>query len=126
MITCFTYFLALSPPMHEYLKYIPFYDHLINVAIVWVILLVVFRFSNFFKLKACPSCGGELKRSRKDNWEKYITIGSIGLLPIKTYRCYKCNWKGHAFPSSIERKYNPKKLRHDDPDSHVEVNHEDQ
>jgi|GEM_PF-5197734 len=112
--------------MHEYLKYIPFYDHLINVAIVWVILIVVFRFSRFFKLKACPACGGELKRSLKDNWEKYITIGSLGILPIKTYRCYKCSWKGHSFPSTIERKYRPKKLTHDDPDSDIEVEHDHQ
>lgn len=104
------------PAVNEIIRYIPFYDHLGKALVIWVLWVVIFRFSNFFKLKACPACGGELKRSKSDRNEKLINYLSLGLLPVKKHRCYVCNWRGLAFPNSIEKKFKPKKLTQEEVD----------
>ena len=52
--------------------------------------------------KACPKCGQfRLNRSRSKNvFEKWLKM----ILPIKTYRCHGCHWRGWLSNRKIAQK----------------------
>ncbi|MFC2175812.1 hypothetical protein ACFLR1_02425 [Bacteroidota bacterium] len=78
---------------------------LIEALIKWVSVflsfylgfLLIMRVSKYYKIKVCPYCGSELKRTQRTPRDKAIAKFSFGILPIKRYRCYTCYWEGQAF-----------------------------
>lgn len=69
---------------------------LVIVAIYFVIIFLL-RMSGYYRLKGCPECGNDLKRSQRTLLDKLLTRFSVGILPLKRYRCYSCYWEGAAF-----------------------------
>lgn len=69
---------------------------LVIVAIYFVIIFLL-RMSGYYRLKGCPECGNDLKRSQRTLSDKLLTRFSVGILPLKRYRCYSCYWEGAAF-----------------------------
>ena len=69
---------------------------LVVIAIYFVIILLM-RMSGYYRLKSCPECGNQLKRSQRTLSDRLRTRFSLGLLPLKRYRCYTCYWEGAAF-----------------------------
>lgn len=63
----------------------------------YVIVLLVLRVTPYYRIKACPVCSGKLSRKKRASGDKWATILSFGLLPLKRYRCYACYWEGQAF-----------------------------
>ncbi len=57
--------------------------------------------------KACPKCGAfQLNRSHSKNiFEKGLKI----ILPIKTYRCHACHWRGWVSNRKITQKVSLRK-----------------
>lgn len=67
------------------------------ILLGYIILLVILRLSNFYRLSACPSCGNRLKRSKRKKPDRLLRLWSLGILDVKRYRCYACYWEGQAF-----------------------------
>jgi len=70
--------------------------------LVYVVLLLVVRGSRYYRLEKCPKCGGRLSRHKRRRLDKWTARLSLGILPVKRYRCYQCYWEGQAF--NMERK----------------------
>jgi uncharacterized protein with PIN domain len=71
--------------------------YLAGVFVAWVLVCVLLRFSNYYRLKKCPVCGQKLSRQRRTGKEKWLNRLSLGILSLKRYRCYSCYWEGQAF-----------------------------
>lgn len=71
---------------------------------IYVLILLMLRFSKYFRITLCPVCNGKLSRHKRTVAEKRLTRYSFGILPVKRYRCYSCYWEGQAFeiPKSEE------------------------
>ena len=63
---------------------------------LYIVILLVLRFSNYYRVNNCPNCTGELKRSQRNGSDRMMNAISFGILPIKRYRCYTCYWEGQA------------------------------
>ena len=63
---------------------------------LYIVILLVLRFSNYYRVNNCPNCTGELKRSQRSSSDRMMSTISFGILPIKRYRCYTCYWEGQA------------------------------
>ncbi|MCF8257084.1 MAG: hypothetical protein K9J06_06000 [Flavobacteriales bacterium] len=74
--------------------------------LVYVVVLLLLRYSKYYRLVNCPVCGQKLSRHKRKGTEKWITGLSLGILPVKRYRCYGCYWEGQAFeiPKTTELK----------------------
>lgn len=66
------------------------------VFALYIIILLVFRVSNYYKIAKCPNCAGELKRSQRTASDRFLKTVSFGILPVKRYRCYTCYWEGQS------------------------------
>jgi len=66
--------------------------------VVYLIVVVILRFSNFYRINRCPNCGGEIKRTSRGASERFTKTFSLGILDLKRYRCYTCYWEGSALP----------------------------
>ncbi|MFM1876347.1 MAG: hypothetical protein RL266_2084, partial [Bacteroidota bacterium] len=64
--------------------------------VVFIVVVIGLRLSNYYKIRRCPNCGGELKRSQRSAGDKLIESITLGILPLKRYRCYTCYWEGRA------------------------------
>jgi len=73
---------------------------------VYVMFLVVLRMSNYYKLKHCPNCSGQLKRSQRKAGDRFLKTTSLNILPVKRYRCYTCYWEGPALEIREKKKKN--------------------
>ena len=71
---------------------------------VYLVILVLLRFSNYYRLTRCPNCAGELKRSQRTASDRLLKTTSFGILPVKRYRCYTCYWEGQALDIKNARK----------------------
>lgn len=71
---------------------------------LYIIFLFFLRFSNYYKIKRCPNCSGELKRSQRSSGDRLLKTLTLGILPVKRYRCYSCYWEGRAFDIKDKRK----------------------
>ena len=69
---------------------------LLGLFAVYVLILMVIRMSNYYRVSRCPNCAGELKRSQRNGSDRFLNSVSLGILPIKRYRCYTCYWEGQA------------------------------
>ena len=67
------------------------------VLAIYLIILLLIKFSGYYRLKKCPECGHKLKRSSRSSNEHMAKTLSLGILPLKRYRCYSCYWEGSAF-----------------------------
>lgn len=65
--------------------------------IFYLVVLTVLRGSNYYRIKRCPNCSGELKRAQRNGGDKMVRTLSFGILPVKRYRCYTCYWEGRSF-----------------------------
>ncbi len=72
--------------------------------VLYILLMIGLRVSSLYKFSQCPNCGGELKRSQRKGPDKMINSLSLGILPVKRYRCYTCYWEGLAFAIPKDRK----------------------
>ncbi len=62
----------------------------------YVILILMLRISNYYRIKRCPNCSGELKRAQRTGSDRFVTLTTLGIIPLKRYRCYTCYWEGRA------------------------------
>lgn len=69
----------------------------------YLAVVIVLRFSRYYKLERCPNCSGELKRSQRGPSEKLTKTFSLGILDLRRYRCYTCYWEGSALPISNKK-----------------------
>ncbi len=70
---------------------------------VYVLVLLLLRYSRYYRFEKCPKCGEKLSRQRSKGDEKWIRVWSLGLLPVKRYRCHSCYWQGQAFEIKKEK-----------------------
>jgi uncharacterized protein with PIN domain len=73
---------------------------------IYITIILLMRFSEYYRIKKCPECGHRLKRSSRSSSERTITSISLGMLPLKRYRCYKCYWEGAAFEIPGQKAFN--------------------
>lgn len=66
--------------------------------VVYLIIVMILRVSNFYRIKRCPNCGGEIKRTSRGASERFTKTFSLGILDLKRYRCYTCYWEGSGLP----------------------------
>jgi uncharacterized protein with PIN domain len=66
--------------------------------VIWIVIALILRFSNYYRIASCPNCGGTVKRSSRGRTEKSLKFWSLGILDLKRYRCYTCYWEGSALP----------------------------
>jgi uncharacterized protein with PIN domain len=71
---------------------------------IYVTLLLLLRFSKFYRLARCPECNSLLKRKKRNSIDKWVPIFTLGILPVRRYRCYACYWEGQAFLIPTEPK----------------------
>lgn len=74
---------------------------------IYVTLLLLLRFSKFYRLTRCPECNSPLKRKKRNSIDKWVPIFTLGILPVRRYRCYACYWEGQAFQIPTD----PKKVQ---------------
>ncbi|MBI1289059.1 MAG: hypothetical protein GC178_15945 [Flavobacteriales bacterium] len=67
------------------------------IFVIYIIFIFLLRFSNYYKIKKCPNCSGELKRAQRTAGDRLLKTLTFGILPVKRYRCYTCYWEGQAF-----------------------------
>jgi len=63
----------------------------------YVVILIILRQSRYYRLQKCPKCEGRLSRHRRTKRDRWTRRLSLGILPVKRYRCYSCYWEGQAF-----------------------------
>ena len=71
-------------------------QYILGFLAVYIVILLVLRFSNYYRVNNCPNCSRELKRSQRQSSDRLVNTLSFGILPIKRYRCYTCYWEGQA------------------------------
>jgi len=71
--------------------------YVVAVLLAYVMVFVLLRSSNYYRLKKCPVCAQKLSRQRRTGKEKWLNRISLGILSVKRYRCYSCYWEGQAF-----------------------------
>lgn len=81
-----------------------FLNWLLGIFVFYLAVVIILRVSNFYRVRRCPNCGGELKRANRNGGDRAIEKFSFGLLPVKRYRCYVCYWEGRAFHIKKKRK----------------------
>lgn len=77
---------------------------LLGFLAIYIIILLVLRVSNYYRVSNCPNCAGELKRSQRLASDRLINTVSFGILPVKRYRCYTCYWEGQALDIRSQNK----------------------
>ncbi len=97
--------LNMSPSEIDYLAFsLLLFRYLLGILAVYIVILFVIRFSNYYRVSRCPNCAGELKRSQRMGSDRMINTISFGILPIKRYRCYTCYWEGQALDIRAQQK----------------------
>lgn len=71
--------------------------------VFYIIVIIILRLSNYYRIRRCPNCGGELKRSQRSTGDKMVNSITFGMLPLKRYRCYTCYWEGMALPNKSNK-----------------------
>jgi len=61
-------------------------------------IVLIIRFSGVLKITVCPDCGKKVSRLKRKSNDKTITRLSLGILPVKRYRCFICYWQGIGLP----------------------------
>lgn len=84
------------------------------IFIIYFIFILVLRFSNYYKIRKCPNCRGELKRAQRTAGDRLLKTLTFGILPVKRYRCYTCYWEGQAFEIKEKRKSGSSKREADE------------
>jgi uncharacterized protein with PIN domain len=70
----------------------------------YLLVVIVLRLSNYYRITNCPNCSGELKRSQRGPSERFTKLLSLGILDLKRYRCYTCYWEGSALDIKNNKK----------------------
>lgn len=70
----------------------------------YLLVVIVLRISNYYRINSCPNCSGELKRSQRGPTERFTKLFSLGILDLKRYRCYTCYWEGSALDIKSNKK----------------------
>lgn len=65
-----------------------------SVLGAYILILLALRFSGLLTLTVCPKCAGQLRRTKRKKADKTVGKISLGILPVKRYRCPKCYWSG--------------------------------
>lgn len=68
----------------------------VAIIFIYLVILILLRASNYYRIKRCPNCDGGLKRAQRTSGDRFVKNVSFGILPIKRYRCYTCYWEGVA------------------------------
>lgn len=83
---------------------------------IYIILLLFLRWSKFYRLTTCPECNSRLRRKKRNSIDKWVPIFTLGILPVKRYRCYACYWEGQSFKLPTDPKKGQEILEDDDID----------
>lgn len=67
---------------------------LASVLGIYMLILLAIRFSGLLTVTVCPKCMSQLRRTKRRSVDKTIGKVSLGILPVKRYRCPKCYWNG--------------------------------
>jgi hypothetical protein len=89
MTAFFSYYenLARKYPLDD-LKY------LLAFLIVFYLTLLALRINGVLKKESCPKCGGKINRVQKTIGDRIYAAATLGILPLRRYKCEVCNWKG--------------------------------
>lgn len=68
--------------------------YLLALLIVFYITLFALRINGVLKKDHCPKCGGNIKRVSKTISDRLYTAATLGILPLRRYKCEVCFWKG--------------------------------
>lgn len=69
-----------------------------SAAVLGFIVILILRFSNYYRIERCPNCGSEVKRTSRGSTERMLKFWTFSILDLKRYRCYTCYWEGSALP----------------------------
>jgi hypothetical protein len=90
-------YLIMSPSEIDYFAFAQLLlSWLAALFVGYVVLVLLLRVSNYYRLRRCPNCKGELKRSQRSGSDRLVTVLTLGIIPLKRYRCYTCYWEGRA------------------------------
>ena len=70
---------------------------LATLIVLYLITLILIRTSGILNRHSCPNCGKKIKRSKRRRNDKILKKVSLGILPVKRFRCYGCYWDGVGF-----------------------------
>lgn len=61
---------------------------------LYVIILILMRLMGIFKKDRCPKCTGRISRKNKTFGDRMIIGLTLGILPLRRYKCVHCGWAG--------------------------------
>ncbi len=68
--------------------------YLLALMVVFYITLIALRINGVLKKDYCPKCGGNIKRVSKTLSDRIYAAATLGILPLRRYKCEVCFWKG--------------------------------
>lgn len=68
--------------------------YLLAILIVFYTTLIALRINGVMKKDYCPKCGGDIKRVAKNLTDRIYAAGTLGIIPLRRYKCEVCFWKG--------------------------------
>ncbi len=68
--------------------------YLLAILIIFYITLVALRINGVMKKDFCPKCGGNIKRIPKNLADRIYAATTLGIIPLRRYKCEVCFWKG--------------------------------
>lgn len=68
--------------------------YLLVVLIIFYITLIALRINGVLKKDYCPKCGGNIKRISKKLPDRLYAAATLGILPLRRYKCEVCFWEG--------------------------------
>lgn len=66
------------------------------IFVIYLITIIFLRASNYYRIRKCPNCRGELKRAQRNAGDRMLKTLTFGILDLRRYRCYTCYWEGRA------------------------------
>lgn len=61
---------------------------------VFYITLLALRINGVLRKDSCPKCGGKINRIQKTLGDRFYAAATLGILPLRRYKCEVCYWKG--------------------------------
>jgi uncharacterized protein with PIN domain len=68
--------------------------YLLVLIVVFYITLIALRINGVMKKDYCPKCGGSIKRISKTLSDRICAAATLGIIPLRRYKCEVCFWKG--------------------------------
>lgn len=103
------------------MSFLEFYDYIsrqvpiddlkyfLLLIFIFYMTIFAFRINGVYKKNECPKCGHDIKRTRRNLFDKISFVLLLGILPIRRYKCTACIWKGVRW--NTEKSFIAKKKR---------------